>query len=762
MEKKQKQGTIMKRISKVIVKSRYIIFVLFIAAAVCSVFTMGKVKVNNDLKTFLPKNTDTRKGIDIMAEEFVAYGSASIMIPDISVEEAVKIAGELGEIPHVYSTTMDDSADHYRDGSALISVSFDGSSNDPEIIKAMEQINEKLDNYEVYVSSSVGQDYNKTLKKEMVGVIAIVVVVIVAVLLFTSRSYFEVVIFFVVFIFAGILNMGTNYWLKEVSSITNSVAIILQLALAIDYSIIFAHRYQDEAEKNENTREALVEALSKAIVEISSSSLTTISGLVALTMMQFRLGYDLGTVLSKGIIFSLLTVFLLMPGLIALFPRVIKKTTHKNLIPDISPWGKVLVKSKVCFVIVFFVILPFAIYFSHKTEYAFADSSVDEIIYSESRAIEHKITDKFDSSTAVAILVPKGSYEQELLLIEKMKQTDGIKSVLGIAGIDIGNGIKLSDKFSVDEVVSFMNVDREQVEQLFKGYRLEHEGLSAAKKDLEGYTVAIVDLFQYLFEKVDQGIVKLDAETTETIMTLHNTLKFATDQLCGKNYDRIVLSSTLPAEGEDSRELVRNIRKEVKEIYGDADTLVVGDITSAWDLSDSYTSDSIKINLLTICFVFCIILCTFKTVVGALVLVFVIQGSIWMNFSFPYLQDFSTSFVTNMIVSAIQMGATIDYAIVLMNRYLILRKNMEKKEAMTKAVADSFATVLTSGSILTITGFMIAYRVSDVYIGHIGLAVGRGALISIILVLTVLPQLIMLFDKAIEKTTLFKRKVETD
>lgn len=762
MEKKQKQGTIMRRISVIIVKSRYVIFLLFVVAAVCSVFTMGKVKVNNDLKTFLPKNTDTRKGIDIMAEEFVAYGSASIMIPDISVEEAVKIAGELGEIPHVYSTTMDDSADHYRDGSALISVSFDGSSNDPEIIKAMEHINEKLDNYEVYVSSSVGQDYNKTLKKEMVGVIAIVVVVIVAVLLFTSRSYFEVVIFFVVFIFAGILNMGTNYWLKEVSSITNSVAIILQLALAIDYSIIFAHRYQDEAEKNENTREALVEALSKAIVEISSSSLTTISGLVALTMMQFRLGYDLGTVLSKGIIFSLLTVFLLMPGLIALFPNVIKKTTHKNLIPDISPWGKVLVKSKGCFVVVFFLVLPFAIYFSHKTEYAFADSSVDEIIYSESRAIEHKITDKFDSSTAVAILVPKGSYEQELLLIEKMKQTDGIKSVLGIAGIDIGNGIKLSDKFSVDEVVSFMNVDREQVEQLFKGYRLEHEGLSAAKKDLEGYTVAIVDLFQYLFEKVDQGIVKLDAETTETIMTLNNTLKFATDQLCGKNYDRIVLSSTLPAEGEDSRELVRNIRKEVKEIYGDADTLVVGDITSAWDLSDSYTSDSIKINLLTICFVFCIILCTFKTVVGALVLVFVIQGSIWMNFSCPYLQNFSTSFVTNMIVSAIQMGATIDYAIVLMNRYLNLRKNVEKKEAMTKAVADSFATVLTSGSILTITGFMIAYRVSDVYIGHIGLAVGRGALISIILVLTVLPQLIMLFDKLIDKTTLFKRKTENN
>ena len=179
----------------------------------------------------------------------------------------------------------------------------------------------------------------------------------------------------------------------------------------------------------------------------------------------------------------------------------------------------------------------------------------------------------------------------------------------------------------------------------------------------------------------------------------------------------------------------------------------MGDITSARDLRSSYTGDSTLISLLTITFVFVILLFTFKTVVGSAILVFVIQGSIWINFSFPYLQQIIPSFVTNMIVSAIQMGATVDYAIVIMNRYLVLKASMPKKDAMAHAVNQSFATVLTSGSIMTIAGLLIGFRVSDVYVGHVGLAVGRGAFTSVILVLTVLPQLLVLLDKVIEKTS---------
>ncbi len=214
-----------------------------------------------------------------------------------------------------------------------------------------------------------------------------------------------------------------------------------------------------------------------------------------------------------------------------------------------------------------------------------------------------------------------------------------------------------------------------------------------------------------------------------------------------------MLTASVPAEGEESVALVEKVREIAEKSYGEGNALVLGEITSTRDLHDSYNSDSVLINVLTIVFVFLILLFTFKSPVAAAILVFVIQGSIFINFSFQYLSNMTSLFVTNMIVSAIQMGATIDYAIVILNRYLSLRKEFPKKEAMVQAVNESFPTVITSGAIMTVAGLVIAFRVTDVYIGHIGLAVGRGALISIILVLTVLPQIIVLCDKLIEKTT---------
>jgi predicted RND superfamily exporter protein len=189
----------------------------------------------------------------------------------------------------------------------------------------------------------------------------------------------------------------------------------------------------------------------------------------------------------------------------------------------------------------------------------------------------------------------------------------------------------------------------------------------------------------------------------------------------------------------------------VAKYYGD-DGLVTGDITSSHDLSESFMSDNTKINVLTALFVFIIIIFTFKSVGVGVLLITVIQGSIWMNFSIPYMTDTNLFFLTNIIVSAIQMGATIDYAIVLTNRYLELKKSMPQREAIATAVDQSFPTILTSGSILIASGFLIALLTTDAYVGSIGLALGRGSLISVILVLTVLPQIIYVCDPLIEKT----------
>ena len=754
------ENNILKKISRQIVDKRVIIMIAFLAACVYCALSISRVHVNNDITSFLPPDTDTRRGLTIMENEFTTYASANVMIANTTYERASAAAEKIEALEHVTGVTFDNSPAHFVDSAALLTISFDGTSDDENVIAAMNEIRSLTAGFDTYTSSDIGADLLGEIAQQMVGVVALAAVVIMAVLLFTSRSYFEVVIFLIVFSVAALLNMGTNFWLGEISSITNSIAVILQLALAIDYAIIFSHRYQDEIDRFPTEREALIEALSKSIVEISSSSLTTISGLVALMLMQFRLGYDLGLVLSKGILCSLITVFLLMPGLIASFFRPLRRTTHKSHVPDITGWGRFLMKTRFGFVAVFVIILPLAIWCSSRTEYAFNDAGIDELKYSESRAAARKITGTFANDTTIAVLVPSGNYEAEKQFLRDAAELDNVKTVTGLANIEIEDGKVLTDSYTPRMFSMLLNIDFEEAGMLYAAYGVENGQYQPIFGNTETYSVPLIDMFLFLFEKIDQGIVTLDADSQETLDSLRGELERGEAQLRGENWDRMVITADVPIEGDESVALVNALRSLADGRYGEGACLVIGDVTSAKELADTFNGDSLLINLLTIAFVFIILIFTFRSVVGAALLVFVIQGSIWINFTFPYLTHTRASFVTNMIVSAIQMGATIDYAIVIMSRYLDLKKLHTPQEAMARAVNESFPTVMTSGTIMTVAGILIAYRVSDVYIGHIGLAVGRGALISVILVLSVLPQLIVLLDKVIEKTT-FRKKTTT-
>ena len=754
------ENNILKKISRQIVDKRVIIMIAFLAACVYCALSISRVHVNNDITSFLPPDTDTRRGLTIMENEFTTYASANVMLANTTYERASAAAEKIETLEHVTGVTFDNSPAHFVDSAALLTISFDGTSDDENVIAAMNEIRSLTAGFDTYTSSDIGADLLGEIAQQMVGVVALAAVVIMAVLLFTSRSYFEVVIFLIVFSVAALLNMGTNFWLGEISSITNSIAVILQLALAIDYAIIFSHRYQDEIDRFPTEREALIEALSKSIVEISSSSLTTISGLVALMLMQFRLGYDLGLVLSKGILCSLITVFLLMPGLIASFFRPLRRTTHKSHVPDITGWGRFLMKTRFGFVAVFVIILPLAIWCSSRTEYAFNDAGIDELKYSESRAAARKITGTFANDTTIAVLVPSGNYEAEKQFLRDAAELDNVKTVTGLANIEIEDGKVLTDSYTPRMFSMLLNIDFEEAEMLYAAYGVENGQYQPIFGNTETYSVPLIDMFLFLFEKIDQGIVTLDADSQETLDSLRGELERGEAQLRGENWDRMVITADVPIEGDESVALVNALRSLADGRYGEGACLVIGDVTSAKELADTFNGDSLLINLLTIAFVFIILIFTFRSVVGAALLVFVIQGSIWINFTFPYLTHTRASFVTNMIVSAIQMGATIDYAIVIMSRYLDLKKLHTPQEAMARAVNESFPTVMTSGTIMTVAGILIAYRVSDVYIGHIGLAVGRGALISVILVLSVLPQLIVLLDKVIEKTT-FRKKTTT-
>ncbi|MBR1851777.1 MAG: MMPL family transporter [Lachnospiraceae bacterium] len=752
------ENNAMKKISKFIVEKRALILVVFFALIIFCVLSVGKVSINSDITSLLPSDTVTRKGLTVMEKEFTTFATASVMVSNIPYDTALELKDTLDEIENISSIAFDDTAEHYASSAALFSITFSGEDSDEEVKTAMEEVKACLDGYEVSISSSVGSDYSSQLAAEMVRILLLAVLVIIAVLLFTSKSYFEVAILFIVFAVAAILNMGTNFVLGEISSITNSIAIILQLALAIDYAIIFCHRFQDEFERQADVKSALIDALAYSIIEISSSSLTTVSGLIALTLMQFRLGYDLGMVLTKGILCSLLTVFLLMPGLIMVFHKPLLRTRHKKLVPDISGWGGVLTKRVPAFLILFAIVIPFAIVGSSLCDYAFADAATDRITLSERDKVKLRIHNTFDETSTIAVLVPIGDYEKEKTLLAELEAIPEIKTATGIANIEIEDGKVLTDPYTARSFSELIGVDIEQAKLLYALYGYEHEQFQPILGDSDSYAVPLVDMMEFLFDTVDKGVVTLEEEQSKLLDSLRKTLEDGLLQLRGTNYVRMVLSATVPVEGEESYALIQQINELTKEQYGD-DILVIGDITSAMDLENSFTNDNKLISLLTILFVFIVLLFTFRSVGASVMLILVIQGSIWINFSFPWLTGTNISFITYLIVTAIQMGATIDYAIVMYNRFQTHREHSAPREAMKIAVNESFPTILTSGTIMTAAGFIIAGMTTDVYISSIGLALGRGALISIILVMTVLPQILLFGNRFAEETTFDLRAI---
>ena len=357
LENEKPKGGGMEKLASFIVDKRNLFFLLYIFALIFSAIATGWVKVEDDITTYLPDTTETRQGLTVMNDNFVTYGTANVMVSNITYDTALDIQSRLEDIEGVTTVEFDDTDEHYTNASALFSVSFDAEVGDERAENALQEIRDELEgSYDTSIYSEVGYDSSADLQSEMVVIVIIAAIIIVLVLTLTSRSYAEVPVLIMTFGAAALLNMGTNFLCGTISFISNSVTVILQLALAIDYAIILCHRFSDEHETMP-TREACIAALSKAIPEISSSSLTTISGLAALAFMHFGIGRDLATVLIKAILFSMLCVFTLMPGLLVLFSKLIDKTRHKNLIPKITAVGKFDIKTRFIIPPIFGVII---------------------------------------------------------------------------------------------------------------------------------------------------------------------------------------------------------------------------------------------------------------------------------------------------------------------------------------------------------------------------------------------------------------------
>lgn len=754
-QEEKKKGNLWLTVATFIVNKRKAIEILFVLAIIYSVLCINKVQVNQDITSYLPADSETRQGLSIMDEQFMTYGSAKVMLANVTFNQADSLVDSLENVDGVKEIAFDDSSDHFKGTNALFDITFSGTSDEQVSKDALNSVKDILADYDVYVSTEVGSEESsaESLAKDMNIILVLAVVVIVAVLLLSTKAYLQIPVLLITFGVAAILNMGTNYWFGTISSITNSIAVVLQLALAIDYAIILCDRFMEEHETLD-AEEAVKVALSKAIPEISSSSLTTISGMVAMMFMQFRLGYDMGIILVKAIILSLISVFFLMPGVLLIFAKGIDKTHHKCYVPKITIVGKFANKTKYIIPPLFIICLVFAFMKSNNCQYIYDTSSIVSAKKSESKIAQETIEETFGASNQLVVMVPKGDYESEHKVVKKLQNLDYVTSALALSNVSINDEYVLTDKLSPRQFSELVGIDREVVEVLYMAYAYNQEQYGPVVTGIDDYDVPIIDMFLFLYDQYKEGYVTLDSNLDEKLTTLYDTLHDAQLQLQGSDYSRLVLNISLPVEGQETYDALEEIRGIAAQYYSKDSVILVGNSTSDHDLESSFASDNIIISVLTALFVMIILFFTFQSAGLPVLLVLTIQGSIWINFAVPSIEGQTVFFIAYLIVSAIQMGATIDYAIVISNRYLQLKQQMPLKEAITETLNQSFPTIFTSGSILTCAGFLIGEIASDATVASIGVALGRGTLISIILVLFVLPQILLMGDIIIEKTAL--------
>lgn len=754
-QEEKKKGNLWLTVATFIVNKRKAIEILFVLAIIYSVLCINKVQVNQDITSYLPADSETRQGLSIMDEQFMTYGSAKVMLANVTFNQADSLVDSLENVDGVKEVAFDDSSDHFKGTNALFDITFSGTSDEQVSKDALNSVKDILADYDVYVSTEVGSEESsaESLAKDMNIILVLAVVVIVAVLLLSTKAYLQIPVLLITFGVAAILNMGTNYWFGTISSITNSIAVVLQLALAIDYAIILCDRFMEEHETLD-AEEAVKVALSKAIPEISSSSLTTISGMVAMMFMQFRLGYDMGIILVKAIILSLISVFFLMPGVLLIFAKGIDKTHHKCYVPKITIVGKFANKTKYIIPPLFIICLVFAFMKSNNCQYIYDTSSIVSAKKSESKIAQETIEETFGASNQLVVMVPKGDYESEHKVVKKLQNLDYVTSALALSNVSINDEYVLTDKLSPRQFSELVGIDREVVEVLYMAYAYNQEQYGPVVTGIDDYDVPIIDMFLFLYDQYKEGYVTLDSNLDEKLTTLYDTLHDAQLQLQGSDYSRLVLNISLPVEGQETYDALEEIRGIAAQYYSKDSVILVGNSTSDHDLESSFASDNIIISVLTALFVMIILFFTFQSAGLPVLLVLTIQGSIWINFAVPSIEGQTVFFIAYLIVSAIQMGATIDYAIVISNRYVQLKQQMPLKEAITETLNQSFPTIFTSGSILTCAGFLIGEIASDATVASIGVALGRGTLISIILVLFVLPQILLMGDIIIEKTAL--------
>lgn len=757
--KKEGQNSFMHRLSEAIVDKRYWIFAVVAGLIVFSLFSMSWVEVENDLTSFLPDKSDSKAGVDIMMDEFTLYGTAQVMVANITLEKANEISEMLQKIEGITIVDFAEDKAHYNNASACYTVNMAYPQNDVRCEETLDQIKLSLADYDTYISSDIGNPMGAILDEEIGLIIIMAGIMILAMLLITSKSVIELPIIMISFGTAMVINMGTNFIFGKISFVSNSVTSLLQLALSLDYAVILINRFRDES-KRLPLREAVVEALTHAVPEVFGSSLTTIGGMAAMACMQFKLGPDMAINLIKAIFLAMLSIFFVMPGMLMLLGPALLKTQHKSLIPDMSFIGKFAYKTRKVIPPIFLIIIIAALIVSSACPFAYGYSDLESSKLNEQSLAKKMITDNFGSVNMIALLVPSGDYEKEAQLLAELEARDEVASTMGLANTVAMDGYTLADSLTPRQFSELAGLDYELAEIVYAAYAASNEDFGSLISDLSTYKVPLIDMFLFVVEQIDSGLVSLEGEQAEMLSSAKVMMSSAKDMMVGENYSRMVIYLDMPEDNDATFAFIDEMKSIASSYYDGADVYAIGGATTAKDFKESFVLDNVVVTAVSIITVLLVLLLSFKSVALPVILIAVIQGAIWISYSIPTLLNTPLFFLGYIIISAIQMGANIDYAIVIATRYNEVKHKMSKRDAIIETMNFAFPTVITSGAIMSITGILIGNMSSEATIASLGGNLGRGTIVSIILVLFVLPQLLLISDKLVDKTsfTFFKKK----
>lgn len=767
----------LKKIPEGIVKLKWVFLVLFVALSIFGAVMIPRTKINYDLTGYLPANCDSSTALELLKKEFDDKGMAYVMVKDVTPEKAGEIKTRLEKVEGVATVTYVESM-NYKNNSALYTVTLKDYDSTAGAFDAVKGVIDALSDEKAYLSGQSAFSYYTKLETEQsimkLGIAIIIIILLV--MLFTSKTYFELIVLILVFGAAMAINMGTNFlFVNGISYIANLVALVLQLALSLDYSIILLHRYMEERDNGEDAKTATVTALTKGLPEILSSSLTTVAGLAALMLMTLSIGAEIGLSLAKGIVISMATVIFFMPALLVIFDKPIQKTRHKSFVPNVTKPARAIVKARKVIVPAFLLIAILAGVAQGFNKYSFNYNS-GSLIVAPKKVIEET---GFGTLNSLVVVVPKGDAEKERQLVKYVESFDLIdkSQTTALATINVYSFIDpntteklyLTDEVTkkdigklIDKIPSDAGVNPLLIKPIIEGWFDDYvkkylpEGTKPSKAK-----VRLIDLLDFAVREKFDAISGFIGDDPEKIAYLEQVkqISFAKANLESENYSRITFNINGGVEDDDVFELVKTLKSGVSDFY--EERYITGESVVCYEMSEYFMKDNLMVCLFTDLFILVILLITFRNISLPIILILAIQGGIFINFAIPFLSKTSISFIGYLIISAIQMGATIDYAIVLTNRYRGIRKDFtDRYDAMAAATNAVFPTILTSGVILTATGFVMSMLSSGV-VAQLGMLLGVGTLTSIIIVLFVLPSLLLVTEKVVDKTDfskLFRRK----